>query len=245
VDRLTLTAPGARVTGSGTRSADGSHWQVIDAKAVVGTTKPGHAALTVRDGRFTVTSDDAGDLFDALGATADAQGGRLTATGTVDLGGLELSYDAHVDVRDFTLKRSPLLARVATLTSLSGITSALGGKGISFDRLTADLSERQGVVTIRDMVAAGPSLGLSVRGTVDRRRNVLALDGSVVPALYGLNQMAGRVPVLGHLLTGARKEGVQVIDFTVTGSATDPKVSARVSSLAPGLLRDLLRLMPR
>ncbi len=249
VDPCSLTTATATVTGSATRTPAGTRWQTIDARAIVGGPTPAHVTVAVRPAgtasRLTVTSDDAGGLFRALGSYDDARGGRLGADGLIDLAATKASFDGHVEVREFTLTRSPWLAQLAAATSLSGITSGLTGKGIMFDRLTVDLLLHADVVTIRNLVAAGPSLGLSARGTIDRRAGTIAIEGSVIPAYFGLNQAAGRIPVLGDLLTGTRREGIQVMDFTVTGAPGAPKVSARTSSLAPGLARDLLRLFGR
>jgi hypothetical protein len=90
------------------------------------------------------------------------------------------------------------------------------------------------------------SLGLRFAGTVETARATLDLRGSVIPSYYGLNALAGRVPVLGTVLTGVKKEGLQVFAFTVSGPAAAPKVSVDpASSVAPGAMRDLLKLLPR
>jgi hypothetical protein len=43
-------------------------------------------------------------------------------------------------------------------------------------------------------------------------------------------------------MVGGKAEAVQAIDFTVTGGLADPRVQVKpVSTLAPGVLRDLLQ----
>lgn len=253
VDRLELRAGESTVSGQAVRSSAGGGWRTIDAQASIAprtpTDHPGHFTLAVspqrRGNHFTLSSDDAGALFRALGPYSDAEGGRLTFTGTVDLGAPGLPFDGRVDVRDFTLTRQPTLARVATLASLSGITSALSGGGIAFEKMEAGLSHRDGLITLRDGRAKGSSIGLTFRGTIERTAGTVALEGTLVPSYYGLNQVPGRLPIIGEIMTGTRKEGVLVVDFQVSGSTADPQVSVRPSSLAPGVVRDLLRLLPR
>jgi hypothetical protein len=47
-------------------------------------------------------------------------------------------------------------------------------------------------------------------------------------------------------VTGGGREGVQVIDFQVRGTRADPAVTVNpLTSLAPGVLRDLLRKLGR
>jgi hypothetical protein len=66
-----------------------------------------------------------------------------------------------------------------------------------------------------------------------------------VPSYFGLNTAASKIPLLGDLLTGTDREGIQAIQFHVTGPLADPKVSIDpATSLAPGVLRDLLKLIP-
>lgn len=249
VNRLTLRAGDSHVDGRATRSDDGTRWLTADLTANVAPTGPGETAhrftATLRpDGarnKFTFTCDDAGAFFRGMGSTGDAEGGQLTATGTLDLAAAGPPFDAHVEVNKFTLTREPIVTRVAQLVSLSGIVNSLRGGGLYFERMACDLSQRGSVVTLRDGVADGPSLVFTMRGTLDRAAKTVDLTGTLVPAYYGLNTVAGKIPLLGRLLTGGDKAGIQVFDFTARGPMGSPNVTTRVSSLAPGVLRDLVR----
>src|SRR5919198_1328798 len=88
------------------------------------------------------TCSNAGALFRAIAPAAEATGGRLRYAGTVDLGGTGLPIDGRLELHDFRLLRSPVLARVAILASLSGIADLLQGRGIVFDRLDAGIASR-------------------------------------------------------------------------------------------------------
>ncbi len=253
VSRLSLRAGGSRVEGRATRSDDGTRWLTADMTANVAPAAPGETAHTFTlalrpDGkrnRFTFTCDDAGAFFRGMGSTGDAEGGRLTATGTVDLAAAGPPFDAAIEVKQFTLTRQPIVTRVAQLVSLSGIVSSLSGGGLHFDRMACDLSQRGTILTLSNGVADGPSLAFTMRGTVDRGAKTVDMTGTLVPAYYGLNTAAGKIPVLGRLLTGGDKSGIQVFDFTARGPMGDPRVTANVSSLAPGVLRDLVRRLTR
>lgn len=253
LQRIALRAGDSRIDGSATRSADGTRWLTADMTANVAPSGPGETAhrfgLTLRpDGkrnRFTFTCDDAGAFFRGMGSTGDAEGGQLTATGTIDLAAAGPPFDAHVEVKQFTLTKEPIVTRVAQLTSLSGILSSFRGGGLKFDRMACDLSQRGHLLTMTDGIADGPSLAFTMRGTVDRGAKTVDMTGSLVPAYYGLNTAAGKIPVLGRLLTGGDKAGFQVFDFTARGPLGNPSVTANVSSLAPGVLRDLVRRLTR
>jgi hypothetical protein len=195
--------------------------------------------------RFSFTCDDAGAFFRGIGSYGDAEGGQLTATGTIDLSAAGPPFDASVEVNKFTLTKEPIVTRVAQLKSLSGIAASVRGGGLYNERIACDLYQRGTVITVKNGVADGPSLAFTMSGTADRATKTLDMRGTLVPAYYGLNTVAGKIPVLGRLLTGVDKQGIQVFDFTARGSMGDPSVTANVSSLAPGVLRDLVRRITR
>jgi len=253
IERLQLTGGGISLGARATRSDDGQAWQTIDATALLTgrapATRPAHVALAVRPGperhRLVVTSDDAGALFRTLGY-ADAEGGELSFEGAIGLAAPGLPVDGQLRVEKYTLTKWPLLARLATLASLPGITSALSGRGIPFDVLDAGISSRDTTVTVRKAVTTGPMLALSLDGTIDRGAGSLDLHGILAPSYYGLNRAAGSLPVVGQLLTGTSGEGFHAIAFDVRGPAADPTVTIDpLASVAPGVLRDLLRVRPR
>jgi len=253
VERFGFRAGATSVTGRATRTTDGRGWRTLDAAATIAAREagrpPGHLNLTIRPTpaahRFVLTSDDAGALFRILGPGSDATGGQLKYEGTGDMDAKGVSLDGRLELQDFTLRRSPLLARIATLTSVSGIASALQGSGIAVRELRAGIAFRESTLTITDLVATGPSLSVQIGGTVERAGWTSALRGTFVPSYYGLNTAAARVPVLGKLATGTKGEGIQAFDFTVRGPISAPQISVSpLSSIAPGALRDVLRRVP-
>jgi hypothetical protein len=87
---------------------------------------------------------------------------------------------------------------------------------------------------------------MRLAGTVTPGGGAVDMNGSLVPSYYGLNTLAGRVPVIGRVITGGKQQGLQVFEFHVGGTTNDPKIRVDpVSSLAPGAVRDLLKLLPR
>ncbi len=247
-----LTVGGTAISARAARSDSGKTWGTIDVEArlppAAGATKGGQATLALRPAgsshRFDLASDDAGVLLRAMGYS-DGRGGRLTFGGTADLLAPSLAFEGRLHVVDFTLTRSPILARLFTLTSLSGIARALDGDGIAFDQLDGSVALRGSELTLTRITAGGPSLALTLDGTVERTTNRVALRGALVPSYYGLNTAAARIPLVGKLVTGVHGEGVQVIAFRVDGPAGAPEVHLDpAASLAPGVVRDLLGMLP-
>ncbi|MFC7552017.1 hypothetical protein ACFQU7_06690 [Pseudoroseomonas wenyumeiae] len=59
---------------------------------------------------------------------------------------------------------------------------------------------------MRDAHAFSPSLGVTVKGEMNRVARSLAFDGTIVPA-YALNTVLGRLPLVGRLFSRRRAAG--------------------------------------
>jgi hypothetical protein len=184
-------------------------------------------------------------LFRALGLTADAEGGTLRFTGTLasdPRGGLE----GQAEATSFRLESAPVLARLLSAASLPGVTDLFAGRGLPVTRIAAGIAYAAPRITVTDGTLESPSLGIRLAGTIDTGGGTIACNGALVPSYYGVNRMAGRVPVLGRIVTGVRGEGLQVFDFEIRGTTDAPRITVDpLASLAPGAMRDLLKLLPR
>jgi len=47
------------------------------------------------------------------------------------------------------------------------------------------------------------------------------------------------------VIAGKEREGIQAFDFDARGPLAKPEVTVKLTSLAPGVLRDLVRRAPR
>jgi hypothetical protein len=250
VEPFAFTAAGTSVTGRAALAPGDAKLRSLDASATISARDaahaPGRVTLTVAPAdaaghTFAVTSNDAGALFREIAPEADATGGRLSFAGTVELGGPGFPIDGRLELHDFKLLRAPVLARVATLASLSGLAKLFQEGGMVFDRLEAGIASRGTTVTIANAVARGPSVNLAVDGMVERAERTAALHGTLVPSYYGINTATGRIPIVGGIVTGKERQGIQAFDFDVSGPLASPRVAVRLSSVAPGVLRDLSR----
>ena len=189
--------------------------------------------------RLKLTSDDAGDLLQALDQTNRIEGGKLELNATIRRQVPELEAEGKFRVKEFTLLDAPVLARVLTVASLTGVGNLLGGQGIYFDRLDLPFTLRHRVLAIEKGRLSGSQLGLTMRGRVDLNSERVDLNGTIVP-LYGLNWVIGKLPLVGPFLTGREGEGAFAVTYSVTGPASDPEVSVNpLAVLAPGFIRDL------
>ena len=145
----------------------------------------------------------------------------------------------RIEAQDYRVVKAPVLARLLSLASLSGVGGLLSGEGLEFKRLVGKFKLKDGVATSDLIRAYGGGLGLTARGSIDFRGGRLDLQGTVVPA-YTVNRILGKIPLLGWLLVGGEGEGVVAVTYRIDGPLDDPQVSVNpLSALTPGFLRGL------
>ncbi|MBI1261585.1 MAG: hypothetical protein GC184_07650 [Rhizobiales bacterium] len=206
------------------------------------TGKPLTALTSMGRGRtrdLKVSSDNAGTLLEAIDLFPSAQGGKLRATGTFDdtMAGSPLKGSATVT--DFRIVNAPVLAKILTLASFTGIGDAMSGEGIQFDNLELGYRLTEHRIYIDEARMTGPSIGLTLKGQVDRQADKLDLEGTIVPA-YTVNSILGNIPLIGPLIVGREGEGIFAFTYRVRGQTSDPNVFVNpLSVVAPGFLRRL------
>ncbi|MBO9453060.1 hypothetical protein J7426_22555 [Tropicibacter sp. R16_0] len=181
---------------------------------------------------FFVQSNDAGGVFRSAQLLNQARGGtfQLSLTPTGGPG----TYDGTLKVRDTRIKDAPAMAALLNAISVVGLLDEMAGSGIQFSTIDGRFRLDPEQVTVYEGSAVGPSMGLSVDGTVDTERRLLNLRGVISP-VYLLN-------VIGSVLSTRRGEGLVGFNYTLTGAMTSPQVWVNpLSGLAPGFLRDFLR----
>ncbi len=195
----------------------------------------------VTEGRFPlrVKADDVGGLLKAFNLNDTIKGGRLSIKGGSAGPIPQHSLEGKIRVEDFVLVDTPVLARLLTVASLTGLSDTLSGKGIRFERLKGRFSLNDGVAHTKLLRAYGPALGITSQGQIDFDRAEVDLEGTIVPA-YSVNQLLEKIPLVGALLTGGEGEGLFAVLYSTSGPLTDPVVSVNpLSLLTPGFLRSI------
>jgi hypothetical protein len=224
------------------RNPDG--WRTVSLQALAGgegrTRNLGISLRTEGDRQLLdASAADAGALLRAIGATPNIVGGQLQITGATDPARPGRPIVGTVRMGDFRVVRAPLLARILSVALLTGIADSLRGEGIGFTRLAGDFVFDDPALEIRNLRAHGAALGITANGAVDIATETVQLDGTIVPA-YAINSLLGRVPLVGEALVGGRGGGLFAANYSVTGPASDAKVSINpISTIAPGFLRNL------
>ncbi|WP_315720290.1 MULTISPECIES: DUF3971 domain-containing protein [unclassified Bradyrhizobium] len=136
-------------------------------------------------------------------------------------------------VRNFTVRGEQALDRAA-----SG-AAPQASQGIAFTMLRAEFTRQNGLLSIRDGVVKGPTLGLTIEGSIDYNVNQVRASGTIVP-LYGLNNMFNQIPIVG-LFLGGSNEGLFGVTYEVVGTPSQPVVRINpISAMLPGVTRKIM-----
>ena len=238
VDQLLLThdMPFRNVVGTLNCSAARCESANFTAKTDKSTIKAGIQTIAGTR-QFLMTSRDAGNMLKGFDITDRMTGGNFELRGQYNDRTTPPQLDAKLRIDEFTLKNSQILGRIFSIGSLTGLQNALTGSGISFDKMTANMNSRAGVITVTKGIASGTSIGITVDGTVNTTNTVLSLKGVVVPA-YALNSLLGKIPIIGMIAGG--DEGLIAFNYSVKGTYDKPDVGVNpLSGLTPGFLRGI------
>lgn len=224
-----------KVSATLLRQPDG--WHTIEVEAKVGPNLK-HFGISYGQKKsyrdLTVYSDDAGETLRMLGTIDNAMGGTLQVTGS------EASVDTPLKgellVENFRVTNAPVLARILSAASLTGIVQSMTGTGLMFDKFRADFSMQDDLIELRDGRARSADLGLTIEGKIDLYLETLDLKGLIVPA-YTINSLLANIPILGELF-GGPGGGLFAATYSVRGPLGNPGVGVNpLSMLTPGFLR--------
>jgi hypothetical protein len=197
-------------------------------------------SIAPQDGgrRLTVSASDMGLLLQGLYGFTSMKGGKLDVAATFPTAADQATpanapdFQGRATLKDFRVLKQPFLARLFTVGSLVGLANLMQGQGIEVSTLEVPFSSKNSVISVHDVRATGPAIGISADGYIDRPKNTIALK------LFGINSVLGNIPILGTLITSKEGEGIIGMTYSVSGNTDEPSVSVNpLSALAPGILR--------
>ncbi len=189
--------------------------------------------------KLQAVTDDMGAAARVINLSTHVAGGTARITGSCSRIDGVRHFVGRLEARNYRLIQAPTLAKILSLSSLTSMASLLGGDGVPFAELSADLALTDGTMLIDHGRAFGDAIGLVAEGQYDFNSKQIILNGTLVPA-YFLNGILGDLPVVGKLLAGGTGQGLFGANFKVGGAVSEPKITTNpLSILAPGPLRDL------
>ena len=203
----------------------------------------GNMANDASGRRIVLNTSDAGQLARGFFGLTAMRGGKLEVT--ADLSSQERAskdqpdFQGRAVLREATLTNQPFLARLFDVASFAGIQNLLQGQGIAIDKIEMPFTSKNGVVSIRDATASGPTIGATADGYVDRPQNAVAIKGSLVPVVgVNFNKVLGAIPLVGDILVSKKGEGIFGVTYSVKGNADQPSISVNpLAMLTPGIFR--------
>jgi hypothetical protein len=182
---------------------------------------------------IALQTNDAGAFFRFTDMYSKVTGGQLELflePPTVE----PSAKEGLINVRNFSIKGEASLDRVAA----GGSTGTQSG--VSFTALRAEFTRQSGQLTIRDGVVSGPMIGATIEGSIDTVANQVRMSGTFIP-MYGLNNMFGRIPVLGLVLGNGNNEGLFGVTYEVVGTPGQPVLRVNpISAMFPGVTRKIM-----
>ena len=185
---------------------------------------------------LSIDSNDAGSTLKVLRLYDNMRGGSLQIEARRNK---DKSFIGHAKMRDFSIYNTPVIAKLLTVASFSGMVDLLMGEGLGFSHFDAPFEYGKRQLMLKNAKAFGNVVGITANGTYNRRFDELDIRGVIAPA-YGLNTMIGRLPLVGSLLAG--KDGtVFAADYKISGNIEDAEVNINpLSALSPSSLKDKL-----
>jgi hypothetical protein len=188
---------------------------------------------------LSVTAEDAGALLRAFGILRSVQGGRLRVTAAYPHDGRGAPLSGQAEIDDFAVADAPSIAKLLQAMTVYGLLDALSGPEVGFARLIAPFTLTPETLVLAEARAFSASLGLTAKGSIDRRRQHLQMEGTIVPA-YLINTVLGNLPIIGRLFSPETSGGLFAATWKLQGPLDDPQVSVNpLAALTPGFLRGL------
>lgn len=190
--------------------------------------------------RFTAVAEDAGSALNFLDLFDRIEGGKLTLSARLAGPGVS---EGTLRLVDFHLLEEPRSGRgTASEEGSDGtrrirIRRAEIDRSTNFDRAQVRFSMHDGIVDVTEGIAKGATTGATASGQIDVAGQRLSLSGTYIPA-YGINNLVGRIPIVGAIAGAGSNEGLVGVTFRIGGRIEDPILEINpLSAVAPGIFR--------
>ena len=216
---------------------DGARPALMAANASLNGMADVQASLRRTGGRgvLSVRSADAGRTLRFVDIYERVSGGELGIEANLADDGAAFG---SLSISDFEI------ADETGLEMLTRDVDAENRASMAFDQLRIPFSHAGGRAKIGEGFIRGPVAGATFTGGLNLRQDTLDIRGTFVP-LYNLNNVFSRVPVVGSILGGRRREGLWGITFAMDGPIAEPTLRVNpLSAIAPGMFRQIFEFAP-
>jgi len=179
-------------------------------------------------------SKNAGAFLQAFDFTKSIRDGSIELTANIPDNNDPITGMGHIE--NFNVVDTPVVARLVSVASITGIADLINDTGVSFWKMDAPFSVDGDLVTLKDFRAEGPSFGITSQGTINTENHATNLRGKLIP-INAVNQVIADIPVLGDLF-GGKDGGILAMGYTIEGTLEEPDVTVDpLSAFIPGAVQ--------
>ncbi|MBR3501859.1 MAG: AsmA-like C-terminal domain-containing protein, partial [Alphaproteobacteria bacterium] len=151
--------------------------------------------------------------------------------------GKDKKFIGHAVIRDFSIQNAPVMTKLLTVASFTGMIDLIKGDGLTFTHFNAPFEYHRKILNLKKAKAEGNVLGITADGTFNRATTDINLDGVIAPA-YSVNRFLGKIPLVGNMLAG--KDGtIFAATYEIGGNTENPKIDINsLSMLSPNSLKE-------
>ena len=168
---------------------------------------------------WIVYSDDIGLLLKGLNLYSKLIGGLGTITvqtsrKNTDLGEMLSLIDGSFKINGFFLADMGLLTKIISFLSFPGLLNSISNTSkVPFTYSQGIFSFKNDVLKFTRASADGDYFELTAQGEIDIDKKFFKVSGTVVPALFGVNLLIRKLPIIGKLLSGGHRKGIFFAPF--------------------------------
>ena len=228
--------PGARLTGlKGLANIDDGIHGEFTAKINQQVDVRLETRLDDTGSSILINSADAGSVLRSAGILNNLYGGMLAAR--ISSISKEEGHLVRMKVTDVRAQQLTALGEILSIASIIGMVEQLNGSGIQFTDVQAEIVINNGLIEIKRAFASGPSIGMTLEGTIDRNQNILNLKGEVTPLNFA-NELFIMTPL--QVLGISKGDGFGAISYFIRGPIDNPVKGANpLSVLTPGVFKTI------
>ena len=143
-------------------------------------------------------------------------------------------------IDNFKIVNAPGVIKLLSLADFGGLADLAEGDGLSFEKMEVNMSNNEGHLELRELIAVGPSISVLMEGYKEIS-GLTSLKGTLVPA-KNLNKLLSKIPLIGKIIIPSEVgEGLFGVSFKMKGMPGKIKTTINpIKTLTPRFITKVL-----
>ena len=143
-------------------------------------------------------------------------------------------------IDNFKIVNAPGVIKLLSLADFGGLADLAEGDGLSFEKMEVNMSNNEGHLELRELIAVGPSISVLMEGYKEVS-GLTSLKGTLVPA-KNLNKLLSKIPLIGKIIIPSEVgEGLFGVSFKMKGMPGKIKTTINpIKTLTPRFITKVL-----